>query len=63
MGIGRPAEKIPPESYVLETFSAVERKELPGLTDQACDAIEIILKQGVTAAMNRFNIRKSTTDT
>ncbi|MBA4393987.1 MAG: aminoacyl-tRNA hydrolase, partial [Desulfobacca sp.] len=51
--------EIPPESYVLESFSAAERKELPILTDLACEAIEVVLEQGVTAAMNRFNVRKS----
>ena len=59
MGIGRPAEKIPSESYVLQSFSAEERKELPTLTAQAGEAIELLLKQGLTTTMNRFNIRKS----
>jgi PTH1 family peptidyl-tRNA hydrolase len=59
MGIGRPVREIPPESYVLESFSATEKKELPLLTDQACNAIEVLLEQGVTTAMNRFNARKS----
>jgi peptidyl-tRNA hydrolase, PTH1 family len=59
MGIGRPAEKIPSESYVLQSFSTEERKELPALTTQACEAIETLLKQGLTTAMNRFNARKS----
>jgi PTH1 family peptidyl-tRNA hydrolase len=58
MGIGRPSEKQPTESYVLEPFSAAEKKDLPVLLDQACDALEVILDQGVTAAMNRFNIWK-----
>lgn len=59
MGINRPAGGIPPESYVLETFSTEEKKELPALTGQACEAIECIIGQGVTTAMNRFNVRKS----
>lgn len=29
LGIGRPPEKIPAESYVLEPFSAEERRDLP----------------------------------
>lgn len=59
IGISRPTEEIPPEAYVLENFSAGEKKELSPLIDQACDAIETILKQGVTAAMNWFNVRKT----
>lgn len=57
LGIGRPPEKIPAESYVLESFSAEERKDLPLLIDYACEAIEVILEQGITTAMNRFNVR------
>lgn len=59
MGIGRPPENIPPESYVLEPFSAEEKKELPFLTSRACDAIEVIIEHGITTAMNRYNGRKT----
>ncbi|MFH0787490.1 MAG: aminoacyl-tRNA hydrolase [Pseudomonadota bacterium] len=62
MGISRPSGEIPPESYVLESFSTTEKKELPLLTDQACEAIEVLMEQGVTAAMNRFNAWKSPTE-
>lgn len=62
LGIGRPPERIPAESYVLEPFSAEERKELPFLIDRACEAIEAILEKGITAAMNRFNVRESKTE-
>jgi peptidyl-tRNA hydrolase, PTH1 family len=59
LGIGRPPERIPAESYVLEPFSAEERKDLPLLVDRACEAIEVIIEQGITTAMNRFNVRES----
>ncbi len=62
MGISRPSGEIPPESYVLESFSTAEKKELPLLTDQACEAGEVLMEQGVTAAMNRFNVWKSPTE-
>lgn len=62
MGIGRPPEGIPPESYVLEPLSAAEKKEVLFLTDKACEAIEVIIEQGVTAAMNRFNVRNPSTE-
>lgn len=62
LGIGRPAEEQPTESYVLESFSSAEKKDLPALLEQACDALEIILDQGVTAAMNRFNVWKGPTE-
>jgi PTH1 family peptidyl-tRNA hydrolase len=59
MGIGRPVGEIPSEAYVLESFTVAERKELPLLMGQACETIEVLLEQGVTTAMNRFNARKS----
>ena len=62
LGIGRPPERIPAESYVLEPFSAEERKDLPLLIDRACEAIEVILEQGITTAMNRFNVRETKTE-
>jgi len=61
LGIGRPPERIPPESYVLEPFSAEERKELPLLIGRACEAIEVIMEQGISTAKNRFNVRESKT--
>jgi peptidyl-tRNA hydrolase, PTH1 family len=62
LGIGRPPDRIPPESYVLEPFPAEERKDLPLLIDQTCEAIEVILEQGITTAMNRFNVRETKTE-
>jgi peptidyl-tRNA hydrolase, PTH1 family len=58
IGIGHPTEKIPAEAYVLQPFPQTEKKELPPLIDQACDAVETLLSQGLTTAMNRFNGRK-----
>lgn len=58
MGIGRPSEDRPSEDYVLESFSSAEKRDLPHCLDQACDALEVVLDQGVTAAMNRFNVWK-----
>jgi PTH1 family peptidyl-tRNA hydrolase len=57
IGIGRPVEKIPVEAYVLQPFSNTEKKEIPPLMDLACEAIETLLSQGLTTAMNRFNVR------
>ncbi len=56
VGIGRPvAGDI--ESWVLEPFSAQEAEVLPEVLDRALAAIDCILAQGITEAMNRFNIR------
>jgi len=58
-GIGRPAPGGDAANYVLTDFSRAEQKELPDLRSSAADAVEEILANGLTAAMNRFNIKKN----
>jgi PTH1 family peptidyl-tRNA hydrolase len=55
IGIGRPPGRMDPAAYVLRDFSAAERKELPFLLDQAADAVEALLADGLAAAQNRFH--------
>lgn len=55
IGIGRPPGRQDPADYVLKPFSGPEREELPALLDRADDAIEAIIRDGVTTAQNRFN--------
>lgn len=62
LGIGRPRDGVDAEAYVLEPFAVAEQKDLPSLTDRACDAVETIISQGITTAMNRFNVRKANND-
>jgi PTH1 family peptidyl-tRNA hydrolase len=57
LGISRPDPRWDPADYVLSDFTKVEQKELPFLIADAANAVETILKQGTTAAMNRFNRR------
>ncbi len=60
VGVGRPAPgRQPPADYLLSDFSRAEAKELPALIDVAADAVEAIIKGGVTAAMNKFNGKAS----
>jgi peptidyl-tRNA hydrolase, PTH1 family len=59
-GIGRPPPNWEGADYVLADFSAEERKMLPDLVEEAAQAGETIVKDGLTAAMNRFNRRKKT---
>lgn len=54
MGIGRP-EHGNTTGHVLGRFGADENKALPGIVGGAVDAIEMMLGEGVQAAMNRFN--------
>ncbi|MGO9082105.1 MAG: aminoacyl-tRNA hydrolase [Streptosporangiaceae bacterium] len=54
-GIGRPPGRMAPADYVLQNFSAAERKELPFLLDQCADAAESLLRQGLAATQNQFH--------
>ncbi|KAA0117321.1 aminoacyl-tRNA hydrolase [Mycolicibacterium sp. P9-22] len=52
IGVGRPPGRKDPAAYVLENFSAVERPEVPTICEQAADAVELLLAQGLEAAQN-----------
>lgn len=57
LGIGKPADKIPVESYVLEVLSPEEMQVMPEILQKTCRALKVILSSGPTAAMNQFNAR------
>lgn len=52
IGVGRLPGRKDPAAYVLENFSAVERPEVPTICEQAADAVELLLAQGLEAAQN-----------
>jgi PTH1 family peptidyl-tRNA hydrolase len=59
IGIGRPGGGHEDASRrVLGGFSKDEQNELPFLIGKAADAVELLLREGLTAAMNRFNKKK-----
>jgi len=53
LGIGRP--KGDAVDYVLRSFSAAQRKALPAFVDDAIDAVEMVLVEGLEAAQRRFH--------
>lgn len=55
VGVGRPPAGWDPADYVLATWSAEEQAELDSVVDTAADAVECVVRDGVQAAMNRFN--------
>jgi PTH1 family peptidyl-tRNA hydrolase len=55
VGIGRPAPGRDPADYVLSDFSRAEAAALPDVITRAADAVETIVSDGLTTAMNRFN--------
>ncbi|MGK2868334.1 MAG: aminoacyl-tRNA hydrolase [Mycobacterium sp.] len=52
IGVGRPPGRKDPAAYVLETFSTAERPEVPTICEQAADATELLIAQGLEAAQN-----------
>jgi PTH1 family peptidyl-tRNA hydrolase len=55
VGIGKPPGRQPGADYVLKRPGAAERAGLETAIAEAADAVEVIVTEGVQAAMTRFN--------
>jgi PTH1 family peptidyl-tRNA hydrolase len=55
IGVSKPPSKERGADHVLNKFSKRERTEVDVTVEQAADAVETILRDGVDAAMNRYN--------
>lgn len=58
LGIGRPPGRQAPADFVLQSFSAAQRTELPTFVDRAGEAVETLIRQGLEVAQNEFNARQ-----
>lgn len=58
VGVGRPPGRMETADYVLRDFGAQEKKELPFLLDEAADAVELLLREGLLAAQQKFHPAK-----
>jgi PTH1 family peptidyl-tRNA hydrolase len=54
-GIGRPPGRQDVADFVLSNYSTVERKELPFQVDDAADAVESLISDGLEKTQQRFN--------
>ena len=54
-GIGRPPGRQSPADFVLSSYTAAERKELPLQVDSAADAVESLVTSGLELTQQRFN--------
>jgi PTH1 family peptidyl-tRNA hydrolase len=54
-GIGRPRGRQDVADFVLSDYSSVERKELPFQVDNAADAVETLITEGLERTQQRFN--------
>ena len=59
VGVGRPPGRMGTADYVLRDFAAAERKELPFLLDEAADAVDMLVRDGLPAAQQKFHPAKS----
>lgn len=55
LGIGKPPGRREGADHVLRRFAKAERAEMDVVIEEAADAVETILADGVATAMNRFN--------
>ncbi len=54
-GIGRPPGRMDVADYVLKNFSSTEAKELPFFLDDAADATELVITEGLLAAQSKYH--------
>lgn len=59
VGVGRPPGRMDTADYVLRDFGTAERKDLPFLLDEAADAVEMLVRDGLTAAQQKFHPARS----
>ncbi|MDP9022498.1 MAG: aminoacyl-tRNA hydrolase [Actinomycetota bacterium] len=57
IGIGRPPGRMDPRDYVLRPFSRDQRETIDVALEEACDAVMILVHDGLEAAQNRFHGR------
>jgi PTH1 family peptidyl-tRNA hydrolase len=55
IGVGKPVSKEHGADHVLKRFSKRERTEIDVVLEEAADAVELIVADGVDVAMNRVN--------
>jgi peptidyl-tRNA hydrolase, PTH1 family len=57
IGVGKPVTKEHGADHVLKRVSKRDRTELDVVVQEAADAVELIMSDGIDAAMNRVNTR------
>ena len=55
VGIGRPPENIPVPDFVLTNFQGEEKKISERVIEQAASAVELMIKEDIMKAMNKYN--------
>jgi PTH1 family peptidyl-tRNA hydrolase len=55
VGIGRPPGRMDAADYVLRDFGTADRTELPLLLEEAADAVELVVLEGLLAAQQQVH--------
>lgn len=55
VGVGRPPGRQEAADYVLRDFSSTEKKDLPILLEEAADAVESVVLDGLLTAQQKFH--------
>ncbi len=55
VGIGRPPGQQSVHDFVLKPYSTAERKDLPTYVEEAADAVESLMTQGLEVTQSAFN--------
>lgn len=57
VGVDRPPGRMQTADYVLKNFGTTERKDLPLLIDDAADAVEMLITEGLHATQGKFHTK------
>ncbi|CAN7276910.1 aminoacyl-tRNA hydrolase [Arthrobacter sp. LjRoot14] len=55
VGVGRPPGRMDTADFVLKDFATTEKKDLPFLLDDAADAVETVVRDGLAAAQQKYH--------
>ena len=55
VGIGRPPGRQDPADWVLDPWNSAERSQLPVVIDEAADAVELLVGEGLVAAQQKHH--------
>ncbi|MGO4249796.1 aminoacyl-tRNA hydrolase [Micrococcaceae bacterium Sec5.1] len=59
VGVGRPPGRMDTADFVLRDFATAEKKELPFLLDEAADAVELLVNEGLLAAQQKHHAART----
>ena len=59
VGVGRPPGRMETADYVLRDFATAEKKDLPFLLDEAADAVQLLMDQGLLTAQQKHHPAKT----